>query len=47
LTAITTAYVGNRYGEVPPENEENDLTLVRWWLELRTAIRSARDIEKT
>jgi hypothetical protein len=42
LTAITSAYVGDRYGEVKPENEENDLTLVRWWLELRAALRSIR-----
>lgn len=41
LTAITNAYVDNRYGQVPPESDE-DLTLVRWWLELRTAIRATR-----
>jgi len=41
LTAITNAYVDNRYGQVPPESDE-DLTLVRWWLELRAAIRATR-----
>jgi hypothetical protein len=42
LTAITHAYVSDRYGQIPAENDE-DLTLVRWWIELRSAIRTARD----
>jgi hypothetical protein len=42
LTAITRAYVSNRYGQIPTENDE-DLTLVRWWLELRSAIRATRE----
>ncbi len=43
LTAITHAYVGERYGQFPAEIEKTDLTLVRWWLELRSAIRAARN----